>query len=198
VTKRQTGIAGIIVLMTAIGIWAVLPKHSNWSGSGTRGRVVQTIPVHLPQVSKSLAAINPVEKGQSSATTDTNEKSTSAMPTSDEAAGPDIDRNFAAAAARPYVEMYQREHPGIEIGRFDWTQFKVILAAAPNDPNAKGYLVVFFPTSRGAGAGFACFQVKQDVDHLGPVSWGYAPTLADAIDRFRGSAAQSNGCLLLP
>ena len=117
------------------------------------------------------------------------------MPISD-AAGPDIDRNFAAAAARPYVEMYQREHPAIEVGRFDWTQFQVIYAAAPNDPNANGYLGVFFPASKGAGAGFACFQVKQDADHLGPVSWGYALSLTDAIERFRGSAAQSNGCLL--
>jgi hypothetical protein len=107
-----------------------------------------------------------------------------------------FDRDFAAAAAKPYVEMYQREHPTLKVGTFDWTEFQAIYASAENGSNAKGYIVVFFTASRSPGAGFTCFKVKDEAsDHLEPVTWGFAANLAQGIENFR-RAAKSNGCVL--
>jgi hypothetical protein len=57
--SRRLGLAGIILLMIAIGIWAALPKHSSSSGSATGGPVTQ-IPAHEAQVQPSNAPTRPV------------------------------------------------------------------------------------------------------------------------------------------
>jgi hypothetical protein len=127
-TRRRIGLAGIALLMVAIGVWVALPKHGSSSGS-VASRTVTEIPVHASEVPGSFAAIRSVDRPSRSASTSVSRQAPSAKSIAD-AEEPVIDRDFAAAAARPYVEMYQREHPGFEIGRFDWTQFKVIYAKA--------------------------------------------------------------------
>jgi hypothetical protein len=172
-----------------------LPKHGSSSGS-VASRTVTEIPVHASEVPGSFAAIRSVDRPSRSASTSVSRQAPSAKSIAD-AEEPVIDRDFAAAAARPYVEMYQREHPGIEVGRFDWTQFKVIYAPAQDGSNAKGYLVVFFPASQSAAVGFTCFKVKDEAaDHLEPVSWGWAADLAHGIEKFRRGVAENNSCLL--
>jgi hypothetical protein len=104
-----------------------------------------------------------------------------------------LDRDFAAAAAKPYVETYQRQHPTLKVGNFAWDQSQVVFVPALDDPESTGYLGVFFPASGSTGAGITCFAVK-DADHLEPRSWGYAPDLTVAIQNFRNSAAKG-GCL---
>jgi TPR repeat protein len=61
VTKRRMGIAGLILLMLAIGMWAALPKHPRSSGSAASGRVAE-VPVNSAAVPKSLRAIRSVER----------------------------------------------------------------------------------------------------------------------------------------
>jgi hypothetical protein len=107
---------------------------------------------------------------------------------------PVFDRNFAAAAAKPYVEAYQREHPPLKDWSFAWNQARVMFVSAPDGSSAKGYLGVFFPRNESSGVGFTCFKVAEDADHLDPLIWGYAPDLADAIENFRRYAAKS-ACL---
>jgi hypothetical protein len=79
---------------------------------------------------------------------------------------PVLDREFAAAAARPHVEVYYRQHPGLKRVAFDWNQFKAVYFAASESSNAKGYLGVFFPKSGGSGAAFTCFNVEDDAQAL--------------------------------
>jgi hypothetical protein len=108
---------------------------------------------------------------------------------------PALDRDFAAAAAKPYVEAYQRQHPMPNAGTYAWNQFQVVFIAAPDSSNSKGYLGVFFPRSESSGAGFTCFKVQDDAqDHLEPLVWGYAPNLAHAIENFRRGAVEGKGC----
>src|SRR6266403_2230579 len=107
---------------------------------------------------------------------------------------PVFDRDFAAAAAKPYVEAYQREHPPLKDWSFAWNQARVEFVSAPDGSSAKGYLGVFFPRNESSGVGFTCFKVAEDADHLDPLIWGYAPDLPDAIENFRRYAAKS-GCL---
>jgi hypothetical protein len=107
---------------------------------------------------------------------------------------PTFDRDFVGAAAKPYVEAYQRQHPVLKARTFAWDQFQVVFVSAPDSSIEKGYLGVFFPTSEGSGAGFTCFQVEQDADHLVPVIWGYAGNVTHAIEDFRRGAAERRGC----
>jgi len=107
---------------------------------------------------------------------------------------PVFDREFAAAAAKPYVEAYQREHPPLKDWSFAWNQARVVFVSAPDGSSAKGYLGVFFPRNESSGVGFTCFKVAEDADHLDPLIWGYAPDLTDAIENFRRYAAKSD-CL---
>jgi hypothetical protein len=198
-SERRIGLAGIILLALAIGIWAVLPKHGGAPAVTSAVLASGDKPTDLSGNSGPIAVVASDLQKLPNGRPRTGQTVTRepAPPASDlELAG--IDRDFAAAAARPYVEMYQREHPGIEVGRFDWTQFKVIYAPARDGSNAQGYIVVFFPASRSEVAGFACFQVKDEVaDHLAPISWGYATDLAHGIENFRGAALEDNrGCLL--
>jgi hypothetical protein len=79
---------------------------------------------------------------------------------------PAFDRDFAAAAAKPYVEAYIRQHPALRARTLAWDQFQVVYVSAPDSSTGKGYLGVFFPASESSGAGFTCFQVEQDADHL--------------------------------
>jgi hypothetical protein len=58
-TKRMIGIAGLILLMIASGIWVVLPKHGD--SSGVAGGPVTAIPVHSLGVPGSLVAMKAVE-----------------------------------------------------------------------------------------------------------------------------------------
>jgi TPR repeat protein len=55
-TRRQVGIGGVIVLMVAIGIWGVLPKHDS-SARSVGGEPAVPIPVHASQVLGSFAAV---------------------------------------------------------------------------------------------------------------------------------------------
>jgi hypothetical protein len=55
-TRRQIGLSGIILLMIAIGICVVLPKHSGSRGSEASGPVTE-IPVHASQVPGAFVAI---------------------------------------------------------------------------------------------------------------------------------------------
>jgi hypothetical protein len=111
---------------------------------------------------------------------------------------PVFDRDFAAVAARPYVEAYQRQHPIPNSGVFVWNQFQAVFVRAPDKSNAKGYVVVFFPKSEGLGAGFTCFQVEDDAqDHLVPLAWGYAPNLTHAIENLRRGAVEDNVCFVI-
>lgn len=107
---------------------------------------------------------------------------------------PVFDRDFAAAAAKPYVEAYQREHPPLKDWSFAWNQARVVFVSAPDGSAAKGYLGVFFPRNESSGVGFTCFRVAEDTDHLDPLIWGYAPDLTHAIENFRRYAAKSD-CL---
>jgi hypothetical protein len=107
---------------------------------------------------------------------------------------PVFDRDFAAAAAKPYVEAYQREHPLLKDFIFAWNQARVVFVSAPDGSSAKGYLGVFFPRNDSSGAGFTCFTVADDADHLDPLAWGYAPDFTDAVGNFRRYAAKS-GCI---
>jgi hypothetical protein len=192
-TKRQIGIRGLIFSMIVVGIWVALPNHRTQSPSPASSALTD-MPVHAQQVPGSLAAIRTVERPSSSESTDNHVNSISATAIAN-AGEPTFDRDFAAAAARPYVEMYQREHPTIKVGSFGWTAFQAIYAPAQDGSNAKGYIVVFFPASEGPAVGFTCFKVKDDAsDHLEPVSWGYASDLARGIERFRRGAAERNGC----
>jgi len=59
-TKRQIGIGGLILSMIAIGIWAVLPKHSGSSGRAAT-EPVRTIPVHQAKAQLANGSIKPVE-----------------------------------------------------------------------------------------------------------------------------------------
>lgn len=54
--KRRIGIGGLILFMIAIGVWVILPKHSDLRGSVAEGSVSE-IPVHASQVPGSFAAI---------------------------------------------------------------------------------------------------------------------------------------------
>jgi hypothetical protein len=108
---------------------------------------------------------------------------------------PVFDRDFAAAAAKPYVEAYQRAHPPLNDLSFAWNQARVVFVPAPDGSNVKGYLGVFFPRSGSSGVGFTCFNVEDDAqDHLTPMSWGYAPDLSRAIENIRHGAVERNGC----
>ena len=105
-----------------------------------------------------------------------------------------FDREFAAAAAKPYVEAYQRQHPWLTSRTFAWDQYQAISISATNGSGATGYLGVFFPTSDGANTGFACFTMEGNADHLEPASWGFGPKVADAIANLRRASAAGNGC----
>jgi hypothetical protein len=59
-TKRRIGLAGIILLMFAIGVWVVLPKHSSPSGSAASGPVT-TISEHHTPAQLARAPTKPVE-----------------------------------------------------------------------------------------------------------------------------------------
>jgi TPR repeat protein len=59
VTKKRVGIAGLIVLMIAIGIWAILPKHGRSPGSAATGPVTQ-IPAREAQVQPAGTSTRPV------------------------------------------------------------------------------------------------------------------------------------------
>jgi hypothetical protein len=107
---------------------------------------------------------------------------------------PAFDRDFAAAAAKPYVETYQRQHPALNARTFVWDQSRLVFVSEPDSSIAKGYLGVFFPASKGSGTGFTCFKVEQDADHLEPLMWGYAGDFTRAIESFRRGAAESKGC----
>jgi hypothetical protein len=107
---------------------------------------------------------------------------------------PIIDRDFAAAAARPYVEAYQQQHPTLIARISAWDQYQAISISVPNGSNATGYLGVFFPTSDGANTGFACFWMDGNADHLKPISWGFGAKIADVIANFRRTPAEGNGC----
>jgi hypothetical protein len=116
-----------------------------------------------------------------------------------DAAQPAFDREFAAAAAKPYVEAYQRQHPWLTSRTLAWDQYQAISISAPNGSSATGYLGVFFPTIDGANTGFACFTMDGDADHLEPVSWGFGAKVADLIANFRRTPAAGDGCFhILP
>jgi TPR repeat protein len=59
ITRRRIGIAGIILLMIAIGIWVALPKHSSPSGSRAAGPVTK-VSEHEAQVQPPGALTTPV------------------------------------------------------------------------------------------------------------------------------------------
>lgn len=98
---------------------------------------------------------------------------------------PTVDRDFAAAAAKRYVEAYQRQHPALKGRVFAWDQSQVIFKAASGSSTAEGYLAVFFP-SEGPGGGYTCFNMR-DTDHLEPDNWGYVGNLNRAVENFRKS-----------
>jgi hypothetical protein len=58
-TKRRIGLAGIILLMIAIGIWAVLTKHSRSSATEASGPVTET-QTHKDMAQSAIAPIKPV------------------------------------------------------------------------------------------------------------------------------------------
>jgi hypothetical protein len=58
-TRRRIGIAGIILLMIAIGIWAVLPKRNGPSALPAGGAVKNT-PTHEVQIQKADAVTKPI------------------------------------------------------------------------------------------------------------------------------------------
>jgi hypothetical protein len=58
-TKRRIGLAGIILLMIAIGIWAVLPKHSRSSATEASGPVTET-QTHKDMAQSASVPIKPV------------------------------------------------------------------------------------------------------------------------------------------
>jgi TPR repeat protein len=60
-TKRRIGIVGIILLMIAISVWVLLPKHRGRAAAADGG-LGAPIPVHASQIPGSLAAAKPVER----------------------------------------------------------------------------------------------------------------------------------------
>jgi hypothetical protein len=59
-TKRQIGIVGLILLIIAIAVWVVLPRHRGLSGSVASVPVTE-IPVHASEVPGAFAAVKSVE-----------------------------------------------------------------------------------------------------------------------------------------
>jgi hypothetical protein len=111
---------------------------------------------------------------------------------------PLFDRDLAVAAAQPYVEAYLRWHPVRNAGPFDWNHAQVVFVRGPESSTTKGYVGVFFPETEGSGAGFTCFTVWGLLpDRIGPAVWGYLPSLTDAIEKFRRSAADGHIDLIL-
>ena len=104
---------------------------------------------------------------------------------------PVLDPEFVAAAARPYVEAWERKHRTTD--KLDWSQSKVVFFPAPATSIEKGYIGVFFPNDARPGFGFACFNVNDDAqDHLKPMAWGYVPELNRALKHFRRGATEGD------
>jgi TPR repeat protein len=59
-TKRRVGIGGLLILMLAICVWMVLPRHSSSSGTAAGGPVT-TIPARQVQAQVASAPTKPVE-----------------------------------------------------------------------------------------------------------------------------------------
>lgn len=104
---------------------------------------------------------------------------------------PVSDPEFAAAAARPYVEAWERTHGTND--KLDWNQFKAVFFQAPASSVEKGYLAVFFPNNARNGFGFTCFNVGDDAqDHLKPMAWGHVPDLNLALRKLRRDATKGS------
>jgi len=58
-TKRRIGLSGIILLMIAIGVWPVLPKHSRSSATEASGPVTET-QTHKDMAQSASVPIKPV------------------------------------------------------------------------------------------------------------------------------------------
>ena len=186
------------VIATTIGIIVAMLLHLHKSPARVASNPAANslnVPVastgYVPPYESKSAVAEAVEPSNPPSSIDT--KPLAATHPAD-AEQPAFDREFAAAAAKPYVESYLREHPPLQHWSFAWNQARVVFVSAPDGSSAKGYLGVFFPRNESSGVGFTCFEVAEDADHLDPLIWGYAPALTDAIENFRRNAAKS-GCL---
>jgi hypothetical protein len=187
------------VIAVTIGIVAVMFLHIHNSPdrvASTPAAKSLKVPVASADVvssSQSKSPIGEAVKPSNSAPSSIDTTPPTATQTAD-AAQPAFDREFAAAAAKPYVEAYQRQHPWLSSRTIAWDQYQAISISAPKGSSATGYLGVFFPTSDGANTGFACFTMDGDADHLKPDSWGFGAKVADLIANFRRTPAAGNGC----
>jgi hypothetical protein len=187
-----------IIAMT-IGVVAVMFLHIH----NGRERIASTSaakPSKVPVASADLVSppqnnspVGEAVKPSNSAHSSIDTTALTAAQTAD-AEQPAFDREFAVAAAKPYVEAYQRQHPWLVSRTFAWGRYQATSISAPNGSSATGYLGVFFPTSDGANAGFACFTIDGSADHLEPVSWGFGAKVADLVANFRRNPEAGDGC----
>jgi hypothetical protein len=186
----------IAIALLAVGAALELRFHRSRAGDASTSTaeslnvpVASTGFVQSPNGKSTVG--EPVEA--SSPATNTDRKPVTAAQISD-AEQVVLDRDFAAAAAKPYVEAYQRQHPWLGSRTLAWDHYQAISISAPNGSSATGYLGVFFPTSDGANTGFACFMMDGNADHLVPLSWGFGSKVADLVANFRRNPAAGNGC----
>jgi hypothetical protein len=184
------------VIAIAIGIVTVMYLQIH-EGPSRVASTPATQSLKVPAASTDLSQIkSPVGetvKPSNSATPNIDTTPLTAAQTAD-AEQPAFDREFAVAAAKPYVEAYQRQHPWLVSRTFAWGRYQATSISAPNGSSATGYLGVFFPTSDGANAVFACFTMDGSPDHLEPVSWGFGAKVADLIANFRRNPEAGDGC----
>jgi hypothetical protein len=180
---------GIVALLIIIGMAAGLLSH--------RGAPRQ---LQTPAVLVSSTRIAPTSAVEASKSLVKELQVPATIPADAEKAAlaesPVLDRDFAAAAARPYVEAYFRQHPWLKIPRLDWNSFQAVYFASPGNASTKGYLGVFFSRNGVSAAAFTCFNVEDDAqDHLQPVIWGQVPDVTVAIEKLRHNTEEGNGCM---
>lgn len=146
----------------------------------------------VPSKQKPVVTDNVVQSGSPPASI-----SSEPLPPAQRSDGEQLvfDRDFVIAAAKPYVEAYQRKHSALHAHTFAWGHARVVFVPAPEGSVDRGYLGVFFPGDESFGVGFACFKVKENADHLEPLVWGYDPNSADAEKNFREGPVGSDSCL---